>query len=364
MTLRTSLATVIITFAGLFSAPKAHALQDQPGAEPATTVVGEPEAWEPVPGVTRAAILTAEGMVGMQFAAKPLREAIPMLKAEGIDLVVIRVNSGGGMLSEAMAISDVLHEEFEKEFEVVCWVDSAILSAAAATISVDSVVFCKRGNWGGALDGFGDFAGRAEQRAKAVEPLIGMLSERSEYPDFVIRAVFSSGPVSCDVDPETGRPIYRNDDRGEIVLCGPGEYLSLDSQLAQDSGFSIGTADTLVELEDLLETPRQNIVWVGQSHGEGPFPFCMAERHLRAYRDHVDLLNQRLDEMINDYQTELENAKSTTVDRRNNHLRRAEGSIRRMRQLVEINPSFGLANGLTNDWFAQQEAIVASLRAE
>lgn len=334
--------------------PSGEKLQDQ-------TFVGEPEVWERVPGVTRAAILTAEGMVGMQFAAKPLREAIPMLKAEGIDLVVIKVNSGGGLGGEVLPISDVLHDEFEKEYEVVCWVDSAIHEAAAAVFSIDRVVFRKKGNWGGALV-WGDFGGRGVQRAKAAENFMRTVSERGGYPEFVLRAVFGAGPLSCDVDLATGKPIFRNDERGNIDLCGPGEYLSLNSVSAKACGFSDGSADTFEELAALLEPIHGKIVWVGKEFEGVPYPLCMAERHQRAYRNEVDYQEEQLGEIFTKYLTELENSKNASIDRRDHSLRRAEQYLARIQQIVRINPNLGLVNDLADDWFAQQDEIIRRLR--
>ncbi|MFI4892282.1 MAG: hypothetical protein ACIAQ0_02430 [Phycisphaerales bacterium JB058] len=327
------------------------------------TLVGKPEQWERVPGVTRAAILTAEGMVGLQFAAKPLREAIPMLKAEGIDLVVIKVNSGGGMLLEVQAISDVLHDEYKPEFALVGWVDSAILEAAAAVFSIDRVVFLKKGNWGGAHD-WGGFGGRGEQRAKAAENFMRIVSERGGYPEYVLRSVFGAGPLSCDVDLSTGKPIFRNDERGNIDLCGPGEYLSLNSVSAKACGFSDGTADTLEELTALLKPNHGKIVWVGKKFQGVPFPLCMAERHLRAYRNEIDYQEEQFGVIFTKYLTELENSKNASIDRRDHSLRRAEQYLARIQQIVRINPNLGLVNDLADDWFAQQEEHIARLRDE
>ncbi len=123
-------------------------IRDSDEPLPTEVAAKEEKTWEHVPGVTRAAVITAEGMVGMQMSSTPLREAIPMLKEEGVDLVVFKVKSGGGYLLEIQQLSDVLHNEYKKEFQLVAWIDSAISAAAMTALTIEEIYFMPHGHFG------------------------------------------------------------------------------------------------------------------------------------------------------------------------------------------------------------------------
>ncbi|MFM7242857.1 MAG: hypothetical protein ACKO40_01605, partial [Planctomycetaceae bacterium] len=87
------------------AAPTNPAKTDPKPAEAAPASTPAPTESKPRTGnrVPRAAVLTlGEGgdkdMVGIYVMSKPLRDAIPLLKKDNVDIVVFRVNSGGGAL--------------------------------------------------------------------------------------------------------------------------------------------------------------------------------------------------------------------------------------------------------------------------
>ncbi|MFI4872038.1 MAG: hypothetical protein ACIARQ_09520 [Phycisphaerales bacterium JB061] len=324
------------------------------------TLIGEPEQWERVPGVTRAAILTAEGMVGMQFVAKPLREAIPMLKAEGIDLVVIKVNSGGGMLLEVQAISDVLHDEYKPEFALVGWVDSAISAAAVASLTFEQLYFMPKGNFGAST-----YSGVFSTVKIDPEPMVRFvesITKRGNRSFFVANAMCHNVQLSYDVDEETGKVSFYDSLDGEHVLNDGTEILTFNANSARDCGFSSGTAGTIEELQALLEKSVGEIVWVGEKVEGIPYPVCKAEQYQRDYRKEVDFQETRFAEIVNKYAMELQNAQSVPVDSRGGFLRRAESFLAQIKRLHNINPNFGLRNGYDGDWIRRQEEVIRQLR--
>lgn len=334
------------------------------GDEPAANVTSKAkdQAWERVPGVTRAAVITAEGTVGMGMAAKPLREAIPMLEEEGVDLVVYKINSGGGLLLEIQQLSDVLHNEYKPKFQLVAWIDSAISAAAMTGLTIENIYFMPKGNFGAATGWFGQLQAVSGRGLEDVYYKMEKISARGGKDHQIIKSMQHNIPLSYDINEETGEVTFYQSTDGEHVLNDGSYILTLNSLQAEECKFSAGTAGTLEELQALLEKSVGEIVWVGTEVDGIPFPVCKAEEHQRKYREEVHFQETRLDEVGIKYDMELDNARSVPVENRGGFLKRAEGHLARIKQMVKINPNLGLLNGLDDDWFAAQDEIIRNLR--
>ena len=335
------------------------------GEEAAETIkakADKEQSWERIPGVTRAAIITTEGTVGMQMAAKPLREAIPLLKEEGVDLVVFKVNSGGGMLLEIQRLSDVIQNEYKPEFQVVGWIDSAISAAAMTAITIEELYFMPKGNFGACTGWYGDLQAVEGRGLEDVLYKMEKISARGNKNPFIMRAMQINWELSYDVDEETGKVSFYDSLDGEHVLNDGTEILTFNANSARDCGFSSGTAGTIEELQALLEKSVGEIVWVGEKVEGIPYPVCKAEQYQRDYRKEVDFQETRFAEIVNKYAMELQNAQSVPVDSRGGFLRRAESFLAQIKRLHNINPNFGLRNGYDGDWIRRQEEVIRQLR--
>ena len=300
-----------------------------PSGEEATEAIkakaDKQTSWERVPGITRAAVITAEGTVGMQMAAKPLREAIPMLKEEGVDLVVFKVQSGGGMLLEIQRLSDVLQNEYKPQFQIVGWIDEAISAAAMTSITIEELYFMPKGSFGACTGWFGALQAVEGRGLEDVLFKMEKISARGNKDKQIMRAMQINEELSYDINEQTGEvKFYQNLDGAHILNDGT-DILTFTAASAQDCGFSSGTAGTLEELQALLEKSVGEIVWVGEEVEGIPYPVCKAEKYQREYRKEVDFQEKRFDEIVTKYAMEIQNAQSVPVDSRGGFLRRAEG---------------------------------------
>lgn len=334
---------------------------DEVVGEEAIEIDDDQKTWVDDPNVTRAAIITAEGMVGMQMASKPLREAIPMLKDEGVELVVFKVNSGGGLGVEVQKLSDVLEEEYKPNFQLVGWIESAISAAAMTAITIEDLYFMPRGNFG-ACTGFRGALDEVEGRElEAMLYQMEKISARgNKHPD-IMRAMQILEPLSYDVDEETGKVTFYRNLSGEYVLNDSTYILTLNAQQAVHSGFSEGTVATFEELQAVLEQSVGEIEWVGEKVEGIPYPVSEAEKHMLKYREEVDYQEKRWQEVMVKYMMELQNAQGVAVDRRGGFLRRAEGYLARIKRMLAINPNFGILY-VGEEWVRQQEEIIRELR--
>ena len=131
-------------------AKKTDAKKDEPKHSGATRVAilnfGCPSEWQGKYG----------DMVGLQVNADSFRRAIPLLEKDHTDLVVIRVKSGGGALSELAKFHEVFEKEYKPKFRVVAWIESAISAAAMSPWVIEEMYFYPQGNIGACTGWHGD----------------------------------------------------------------------------------------------------------------------------------------------------------------------------------------------------------------
>lgn len=326
-------------------------------------VTGDAKAqtWERREGVTRAAVLTCEGTVGMQMSSTPLRQAIPLLKEEGVDLVVIKTNSGGGLVLEVQRISDVLHNEFKPEFQMVAWVESAISAAAMSTIAIEEQYFMPRANFGAATAWSGGLQAAGGRSLESYLYMMEQLSRRGNKDPRIMRAMQINAALSYDIEPDGTRRFYESTE-GDYVLNNGEDILTLNAETAEHAGFTQGTAGTLAELTRMLERSIGEIEWVGEKVAGEPFPICKAERLQREWRDEVTRQENRFGQIFTQYEMELGNAASVPVESRGGFLRKAGRYLAQIRKMYDDNPNFGLMRGLEDEWFLEQERRIEDLR--
>ncbi len=78
--------------------------------------------------------------MGIQINAKAWRDAIPLLEKDNTDVVVVRINSGGGYLSELEKFPRGLPDDYKRRWRTVTWVESAISAACMSPWVIERVV--------------------------------------------------------------------------------------------------------------------------------------------------------------------------------------------------------------------------------
>ncbi|GAB5497687.1 MAG: hypothetical protein Phyf2KO_27670 [Phycisphaerales bacterium] len=339
--------------------PKAN--QPDPDVIPLDVFLHEPyeiKAWDEGADITRAAVLSAEGMVGMQFAAKPLREAIPMLKEEGVELLVLRVHSGGGLGEEVSEIIQVLRSLPEHELELVTWVESAIGAASVVVLFVDQRVVMDGCHIGSMVWGFGTTPESYQSNKEWVSRLADEYGLMGEHP--AITSLFTNEKMSYSVLND-GRVVIYDDLDGDVIYSDEQRIPVLRSNTAMLFSLCLGKANTTEELAANVLVDSNGIEWVGEKVEGFSYPVCKAEKHQIEYRNEIYKLESRFSEYMAKYQMELQNAQGVAVDRRGGFLRRAEGYLARIKRMLAINPNFGILY-VGEEWVRQQEEIIRELR--
>jgi len=292
----------------------------------------------------RAAVLSlgdvgGKDTIGIYVTAQKLRELVPMLEEEDIDIVVFRVNSGGGLTYSVPRINQVIQEEYKTRFRTVAWVESAISAAAMIVHGLEEHYFMPEGNYGActAWRGEGDevTGGQLEQYLFQME----QVSQQGQHDYRLMRSMQITEPLSADINEDNGTVEFRQDTEGELVLNREGEILTLTSQTAEQIFFSDGTASSIDELA--TELGLKEVDWVGEFDPTVPYPICEAEKELRRWRDRTHRDERKLNEYFLVFSQAVENIGGNR-EQSARFANAARQALTRIRGVVRNNPNFAL----------------------
>lgn len=341
-----------------------------PGEARPATPKAEPQQRRVSSGAPRAAVLSfgnadaGQDMVGTYLTARSLRETIPMLEEDNIDIVVLRVNSGGGALLEIERISDLLENEFKPRFRTVAWIDYAISAAAMTPHALPEQYFMRRGAYGASTGWSGALVAIKDRGLEEVLYLMELISERGGHDPRIMRSMQIMDPLSVDLD-ENGRVTdFYDNTQGQVVINKPERVLCLNSEQASLIGFATGIADTLDELADAMGLTE--VEWVGEEVEGVPWPVSRADKHLWSFREQTARDERNINEYFDGYTVAVNLAQGTAPENRGKFIgfaRRSLGSIVRM---VDNNPNLSLfiLNSSEEDfrkWVREQEQLLRDL---
>ena len=207
-------------------------------------------------------ILELGGMVGVGLRHNEM-EAIEK-EADKFgpgQIIVIRINSGGGLVTEGDEIADTLIRMRDKH-RVVAWIEEAISGAAFTAMHCREIYFLKTGTLG-SITMLDSGSGKSAE-GKALEAWIqrvGEVSEGAGRNGQVGRCmVYSPLVVSYTKDAKSGKVTFFDNANGEVMLSNDQENLTFNENNALDCGFSQGTADNQEELYKIMQLKPNSYV--------------------------------------------------------------------------------------------------------
>ncbi|TVQ62022.1 MAG: hypothetical protein EA378_06025 [Phycisphaerales bacterium] len=322
-----------------------------------------------VSGAPRAAVISLgdgqNDMVGLYITASSIRDIVPLLREEEVDIVVFRINSGGGLLLEIRRLTDFIHEQLKPEFRVVSWVESAISAAAMTSHVIEEIYFMPQGNYGAATGWYGRGQAVSGRGLSEVLYMMEQISEKGGYPIQIMRSMQIDEPLSVSFD-DRGEAVWRQDESGDHVVNPRGRILTLNALDAERFGFSRGTASNLEQLAQAMGL--QEVEWVGEQVRGVPYPVSRAEAAMRSFRDRTARSEVRLAGLANQYGQAL-NAAQGAGDRqaRARMVGIARRALRELTQAVGDSTGhmlFTLNQPTEEDyreWIRQQEEFLRDL---
>lgn len=309
-------------------------------------------------GVPRAAVITlGEGgdknMVGVYMMAKPLHDAIPLLKQENVDIVVFRINSGGGALLEIQKLSDVIYNEYRKNFRTVAWIDYAISAAAMTSHAIEEIYFTPEGAYGACTGWSGDLVAVKDRDLEQILFQMEKISTRGNHPFEIMRAMQIMEPLSATVSSSGDVSFYQDETSGDILLNPKDRVLTFNSQTAAKVKFSAGTATTLDELAKAMQLPE--VEWVGVKKPGFMWPVCRAEQMQMDFREKTYRDEQLFDEYVQTLNQVLGMGQGQDDERRAKLAGKARECMNKILAAVNNNPNMAIFKfGIMPDKFREE----------
>ena len=208
----------------------------------------------------QAVILPLGGMVGVGLRHQEMEKIEKEADKFGPgQIIVIRINSGGGLVTEGDEIAETLSRMRDKH-RVVAWIEEAISGAAFTAMHCREIYFMKTGSLGSITM----FAGDKSAQGKELEAWIARVAEVSEGAGRNAQVgrcmVYSPLVVSYTKDAKSGKVTFFDNDTGEHMLSDDKDNLTFTEDVALDCGFSQGTADTEEELFKIMQLKTNSYV--------------------------------------------------------------------------------------------------------
>ena len=311
------------------------------------------------PGEIRGVVLTLEGMVGVQFASKPIHDMIPWLEEQQVDVVVLKVNSGGGLLLEIEKMHDVIVNELKPRFRTVAWIESAISAAAMSSHVIEEIYFMPEGNYGACTGWYGNLQ---PVEGRGLEEVLYMMEKASAEgkKDFrIMRSMQIEVPLSYNEN-QDGEIEWFNNEDGEYLVNPTNQILTFDSQQAERCKFSKGTADSIDELTPLLG--YQEVNWLGRHVPGEIFPISKAEDDMRDWREGVTTAEEKFQVYFVKYGLSIQNAQAAQDKAtRGTFVGQARRHLAVIERACNDYPNLKLLQGLTDEWFEAQHELLRDL---
>jgi len=322
---------------------------------------GDPTPAKAASGVRRIALMNfgppsswqneIDTTVGIQISADAWKKAVPMLEKDGVTDVVVRINSGGGLLLELQKFMDLYEKEYKPKFRTVAWIESAISAAAMSPWVLEEFYFMPEGNIGACTG----FSGRLNAiKGVQLEMVLLQMEEASKHgkrDPKIMRSMQIQEPLSATVDERTGQVSWFQDaTSGQYVVNPVGEVLTITANEAMKLKLGRGIAATPDELAKAMG--YQEYEWAGKQAVD------FIDKNMRD--------NDKADKQWQVVAEKYERTVNVAGGIQDRQQRGAEVGIARrhlaeLKRLFSGNPNFALMYGTDDAWFREQDELLKRL---
>ncbi|HYE01670.1 MAG TPA: hypothetical protein VD963_00400 [Phycisphaerales bacterium] len=325
------------------------------GSPSAKPRAGEPKAGRP----TRIAILNfgppsswqgkVGNTVGIEISAQAWKDAVPLLEKDNVDVVVVRINSGGGLLLELEKFHEAFQDHYKPKFRTVAWVESAISAAAMSPWVIEEFYMMPEGNIGACTGWSGRLQAIAGISLEMVLAMMEDASAKGGHDYRIMRSMQIMEPLSADID-DNGEVTWHQDLSGKYTVNPPEQILTFNASDAVKFKFAKGIAATPDELARAM------------GYQEYEFAGKRAEEFIDQSMRDGDRTSKKLAEVYFKYQMAVQAAQQEQDrTRRGAEVNRARNYLREIKKYVKVNPNFQLMYPFDDEWFERQEEMLRDL---
>lgn len=212
--------------------------------------------------------LPLEGGVGQEFRHQEIErigELADELSPGGNAIIVLKINSDGGLVAESLQINDRIRDIKSRGHRVVAWIRKAISAGCSTAMACDEIVFNPLGTAGSVTT----VQGRRsidEEEDPEVKKHLEETALEAGYSVHVARSMkLNRWMTAYWVDPETNKVIWFGGVDGEwneplpegaVILSNENQNLSFNASNALACGFSQATCIDLDDLAQYLNLPE------------------------------------------------------------------------------------------------------------
>ncbi len=291
-----------------------------------------------------------ESTVGVEINANAWREAVKLLDKDKVNIVAVRVNSGGGALSEIARFHSVFENVYKRKYRTVAWIESAISAAAMSPYVIEEMYFMPNGSLGACTGWHGNLQNLEGLGLAQILNVMEDASKLAGRPPCIMRSMQIMDPLSATIDPKTGEVTWFQDTSGQTLLNPPGQIFTFTANDAVKFKFAKGIAATKEELAKVMGL--NEVVWAGKEAAQ------FIDDNMRA-SDKTEKRWQVVYREFALYAGMAEQAQDRTD--RGKFVGKAISALREMKSMFSVNPNFGMNYGITDAWFQEQEQALRKL---
>jgi hypothetical protein len=224
---------------------------ERPGDLPETP---QPPPIEQIDG-TSYCLVPLEGEVGATLVADLLDASLADAEKRGVDVVILHLDSPGGLVYEIEALVDVL-KDYQPRLRIVAYIDEALSAAAITSLAVEEIYMAPGSRIGAAVPyTFDEDLNLPQEVSEKFKSAFraqarGYAEIGGHDPLLAVAMINPEVSLYLEID-EDGEPAILEGE-GKDMICEEGEILTLTADEAKKIGLSRGTPKNLEELRDLL----------------------------------------------------------------------------------------------------------------
>jgi ATP-dependent protease ClpP protease subunit len=230
-----------------------------PRPSPHGSVPPEPAAppvVRPTPGKPAYYLIPLHGEVGDTVLASALEKSLADAALRKPTVVVLDIDSPGGLVEEAQKIIKVIHH-YNKQLRIVALTDKDLSAAAILSLAVKEI-YVKSTSTIGAATSFQptnlQLPPKIEEKMQSAWRAVARNSAEEGGHEPLLAEAMIDNDIELHLESANGKTVVK-EGPGERLLCRKGKILTLSSHEAVECGLAAGDADDVSELGAELKMP-------------------------------------------------------------------------------------------------------------